>query len=383
MKTDDVTDRGMVVPSPLGWQSIPTRPRKAWHVGLAVFAAGFAVVLILNSITVPYYALSPGEALVANGPAGAVTVAGTHMGSGDVYLTTVALNDRVTLLNKLFAFTHPDTQLIKKQLVTGNATPAQYAQQNQQEMTDSQLFAKVAALRRLGYTVPEQGDGALVEQIAPNSPADGKFRVGDVIKQIDGKTVSIVTDATTDIRRHKAGDTVTIEVARPGSGSALTAIAVQPVACGSTNCPQNPQQPLVGISLVTDQQHFALPAMPKLAITTNDIGGPSAGLAFTLGAIDALTTHDLTGGHKVAVTGTIDPDGNVGPVGGVVQKTVAVERAGCEYFLVPPDEYADASAKAKGHHLTVVKVTSLDDALRFLQTIGGNMTGVPPTGSTG
>ncbi len=79
----------------------------------------------------------------------------------------------------------------------------------------------------------------------------------------------------------------------------------------------------------------------------------------------------------MAVTGTIDADGNVGPVGGVAQKTIAVERAGIHYFLVPPDEYDGALAKAKGHHLTVVKVATLDDALRFLKSIGGNMHGIP------
>ena len=81
-------------------------------------------------------------------------------------------------------------------------------------------------------------------------------------------------------------------------------------------------------------------------INVGDIGGPSAGLALTLGLIDALSTGDLTGGHPVAATGTINLDGTVGDVGGVAQKTVAVRKAGAQVFLVPPQEYATAKDEA-------------------------------------
>ncbi len=92
------------------------------------------------------------------------------------------------------------------------------------------------------------------------------------------------------------------------------------------------------------KQRAVLPV--NATIDPGNVGGPSAGLAFTLGLIDALSGGDLTGGKKVAVTGTIGPDGEVGPVGGVPQKTVAVNRSRAVAFLVPPEEYEDAVKKA-------------------------------------
>jgi PDZ domain-containing protein len=367
----------MVVPSPLGWEPIAARPRALWRWALGAIALVIAAVITLNVVSVPYFALLPGKALAVNGSGAPVTIKAAHKGSGDVFLATVLLSTHVTLWDRVFAFSHPDTQLIKKTDLTGGASPAQFAQQNAQEMTDSQLFAKVAALRRLGYAVPEHGDGALILQVQPGSPADGPLKAGDVVKKVDGKVIGLASDATVAIRGHKPGDLVVLQIARPGSSPQTTDVTVRPIQCGAQLCPSDPRRPLIGVGLATDKDHFDLPLQVGLSIATDNIGGPSAGLAFALGAIDALTTSRLTGGHRVAVTGTIDADGNVGPVGGVQQKTVAVENAGCEYFLVPPDEFAAASAKARGHHLTVAKVATLDDALRFLKTIGGDESGIP------
>jgi PDZ domain-containing secreted protein len=107
-----------------------------------------------------------------------------------------------------------------------------------------------------------------------------------------------------------------------------------------------------------------------IRMSTDGIGGPSAGLAFTLGIINSLSGGHLTGGHIVAATGTIHPDGTVGDVGGVKEKTVAVKRAGATLFLVPPQEYAVARAKA-GAGLKVVAVSSLSQAISVLEHQGG------------
>ena len=124
------------------------------------------------------------------------------------------------------------------------------------------------------------------------------------------------------------------------------------------------------MALGTKAHKFDYPFDVK--IDTSGIGGPSAGLAFTLALIDDLTPGELTGGRDVAVTGTIDVNGTVGEVGGVVQKTAAVRKAKATLFLVPPGEYADA-AKHAGKHLKVVKVSTLKDALAALGANGGDV----------
>jgi PDZ domain-containing protein len=118
------------------------------------------------------------------------------------------------------------------------------------------------------------------------------------------------------------------------------------------------------------------PELPfPVSVNAGAIGGPSAGLAFTLAILDALSNGKLTGGHKVAATGTIDPEGDVGEVGGVQEKTVAVEQAGARVFFVPKAEYADAQSVAHGS-LKIVPVTTLGQVLQVLQhSYGGDLAG--------
>jgi Lon-like protease len=102
-----------------------------------------------------------------------------------------------------------------------------------------------------------------------------------------------------------------------------------------------------------------------------NIGGPSAGLALTLGLLDALSSGQLTGGLKVAATGTIDPLGHVGPIGDAAQKAVAVRRAGATVFFVPPANYKDAKSEAGS--MKVYQVTTLEQALQDLKSLGGEV----------
>jgi PDZ domain-containing protein len=118
------------------------------------------------------------------------------------------------------------------------------------------------------------------------------------------------------------------------------------------------------------QQDWQFPV--KVTVHTQNIGGPSAGLAMTLGIIDKLSTGRLTGNRIVAATGTIDPNGNVGDVGGVAQKTVAVEQAGATVFFVPSVELKTAQSKASPR-LHVYAVNNLDQVLRILKHLGGRV----------
>ena len=102
-----------------------------------------------------------------------------------------------------------------------------------------------------------------------------------------------------------------------------------------------------------------------VTIDTGDLGGPSGGLAFALTLLDVLTPGELTNGQRVAATGTISPDGTVGPVSGIRQKTMAVRRAGVEIFLVPRAEYDEVLALAGD--VRVVPVDTFDDAVNALQ----------------
>ncbi|POX43163.1 S16 family serine protease [Streptomyces sp. Ru72] len=118
----------------------------------------------------------------------------------------------------------------------------------------------------------------------------------------------------------------------------------------------------------------------KVTLKLADVGGPSAGLLFTLGIIDKLNGNgaggDLTGGRTIAGTGTIDSSGQVGPVGGVALKTQAAKRDGATVFLVPRAECADAKAELpKG--LRLVPVTTLKSAIDALVSLEKAKDSVP------
>jgi PDZ domain-containing protein len=128
----------------------------------------------------------------------------------------------------------------------------------------------------------------------------------------------------------------------------------------------------IGISIVQHNSGISLP-FPVEIVPQKVSGGPSAGLMFTLGIYDLVTSQDLTGGRKIAGTGTIDLEGNVGPIGGVQQKMVAAERAGAEYFLSPTENYPDALAMAT--RITVIEVATAQDAINFLRSLPPLQTG--------
>jgi PDZ domain-containing protein len=116
-----------------------------------------------------------------------------------------------------------------------------------------------------------------------------------------------------------------------------------------------------------------------VTIDSGNVGGPSAGLAFTLAVLDVLTPGEITGGHRVAATGTMALDGTVGPVGGAAQKAVTVRDAGYEVFLVPSDELEEVRATV-GDDLRVIAVDTLAEALDALDSLGGNAGSLAGTG---
>lgn len=120
----------------------------------------------------------------------------------------------------------------------------------------------------------------------------------------------------------------------------------------------------------------------KVELSLADVGGPSAGLLFTLGVIDKIDGDgrggDLTGGRVIAGTGTITPDGTVGAVGGVSLKTQAAGRDGATVFLVPKGECSDAGA-ALPKGMRLIPVDTLSDAVTSLKALkdGGSVPSCP------
>jgi len=106
-----------------------------------------------------------------------------------------------------------------------------------------------------------------------------------------------------------------------------------------------------------------------------NVGGPSAGLMFSLAVVDKLTTGDLNGGKFIAGTGTITGDGKVGSIGGITHKMLAAQEAGATAFLVPADNCAEAKT-AHDDAMKLIKVDTLSTAVDALKTYSAG--GEPP-----
>lgn len=370
-RTDVDTIDQMVVPPPPGWDTSETSNWRWLRWGAPAF---IVVLLLLGSmqVSLPYYALAPGEARQVNDLI-SVPKDRAFPPRGEVLLSTVSLS-RVNALQAFFGWLDSDVDVLPEDQILGTTPRGRFTQQNIQEMDTSKQLAAVVALRRLGYEVAEQGKGAVVVQVEKEAPASGRLVQGDVITGIDGRPAALSQEVVEAIRQHKPGESVRLDVLGAKGGTRVEEVVLGERPDGAAG--------YLGVVLKTKEQRFDYPF--DVVIDSGTIGGPSAGLAFTLGVLDTLTAGELTGGKKIAATGTIEIDGRVGDVGGVVQKTAAVRDAGASVFLVPPGEYEDARGHA-GSRLQVIKVTSLDDAIAALAGLGGDVSalGVAPAGTPG
>lgn len=356
-----VTTSEMVPPaSATTWEppfSEEPRRRSRWL--WAIPAALVALLLgVLALVPIPYYSLSPGLARQVNDLV-VIDGAQVYPPDGEVLLTTVSLR-HVTAFEAVAGWFDGDVEVLHEDVLFPPSIEDPTAF-NLALMRSSKETALLVAFQQLGYPVAEHGEGALVIGVMPGLPAEGVFEPGDVILRVDGAAVTTSGQAVAALSGRSPGENVRFTVfslSRDDTREEIVQLAEREGG-GS----------VVGVNLQTYLPRFDFPF--EVDIDSGTIGGPSAGLAFTLAVLDALTPGELTGGRTVAATGTIDIDGRVGPVGGVGQKTVAVKEAGATVFLVPRSEAPVARAKA-GDSLRVVGVETLDDALRALTELGGN-----------
>ncbi len=208
--------------------------------------------------------------------------------------------------------------------------------------------------------------GALIDDVVAGGPAEELLSGGDVITALDGETIGSFEDIVNALRSRRSGEAIEVVAVREVDGEATE-------VTGEVVLGTRPFERL-GLSNVLTQ--FVDEDLPfDVDITTEDIGGPSAGLAFTLTVLDLLTPGDLTGESEIVVTGTIDRNGNVGPIGGVHQKAFAARDAGADVFIVPSANVE--TARAAVDDVRIEPVDTLAQALELIAELGGNAGDLP------
>jgi PDZ domain-containing protein len=223
-----------------------------------------------------------------------------------------------------------------------------------------------------------------VVEVCRDAPAHGELETGDQVLAVDGTDVTDVTQIRSLVAAHRPGDVVTVTFDRNGATHTARITAGKVHTEGSGNTAEQTCVPAGGSTtgrpcLGVSSQEFVTYQFPvDIKIDTQLVGGPSAGLAFTLAIIDDLTPGSLTGGKRVAVTGTVDPEGRVGEVGGVEQKAITARTNGVQLMIVPKSEVKDARRGAGD--VRVVGVENVAQALDALHAAGG--VEVPPPSTT-
>ena len=326
-------------------------PGRILALGLVLLAAALALLVIPSS----QYVFLPDP---AHPVAPLVTVpGGKDPTRGGVYFVDVVVR-KATLLERLFGGLHDGADLYPAKAVNPPGVGEQQRRRiDLQDMHRSQEIAAAVALRAAGKKVVLRPVGARVAFVEDGKPAVGKLEPDDVIVAVNGARVRGPKDVFTRMRKTAVGDSVHFTVRR---GKQSLVIPIKTVAADS-----GPRRPVVGVFLEAALD-IHLPF--NVRIDAGNVGGPSAGLAFALEVMEELG-RDVVHGHRVAATGEIFPDGTVGPIGGIKQKTIGARQAHVDAFLVPAGDNArDAKKHAAG--LRILPVENFSQALRALATLG-------------
>lgn len=326
--------------------------------------------LLLSVVTVPFVALGPGPTFdtlgeidgkqvvdikTTDGVAGQVT----HPTSGHLNMTTVSQRDGLTLGQALVLWMSGRDQLIPRELVyPPDKSKDDIDKGNTEDFKRSEDDAEYAALSYLKYP-----KAVTVESVEEKGPSAGKLERGDAIDMVNNVEVPDLKAFQDVVKDTKPGEQIVIDYRRKngGVGTATITLGKHP----------EKDQGYLGIGVLD------APWAPfDIEFNLANIGGPSAGLMFSLAVVDKLTTGELNDGKFVAGTGTIDAEGKVGSIGGITHKMLAAREAGATVFLVPAENCAEART-AHEDGLQLVKVETLTTAVDALNAISAG--GEPPT----
>lgn len=344
-----------------------------WRVAAVVLGIG---VIVLASALVPARTLAaiiPGQRLIdqelvaqkpgsARSTAARVTISadGIDQPEGSILFTTVQLDTSISVFDWLNGEIDDDIDLRPRSEVIGDQSDSVRRERNLEMMRVSKDAAVIAALHHLEIDVFEE-TGLGIDTVLDDGPAEGLLVAGDVIIAVDGTPITGFESLQTELADRSPGEVGTITVEN------IDTLETRDVELVWGDHPERPGDAYIGINIVPRQEELPLPF--DVDIDSGNIGGPSAGLAFTLTILDLLTEGELTGGRNVAVTGTISANGTVGPVGGSGQKAAAARDAGAAAFIVPLDMVDEATPHAGD--MPVIGVASLDEALDALADLGG------------
>lgn len=341
---------------------------------VALLSAGALAVLVTIALVlpVPYVKLAPGPTFNVIGQEGdepflSITGTTTYLVTGNLDMTTVRESGGprggLTFVEAIGAWFSTADAVVPRELIYPDDVTGDEVRQRQARLFSTSESDAIGAA--LGYLNIPATTEVVATAVLDDAPAGSVFEPRDAILSIDGVPIGSPSDVVDAVQAQPIGTSFTFEVERQGEKVEFDV--------ESAENPDNPGKPYLGVTVGV----YITPDF-DIDFTLQDVGGPSAGLMFATGIIDKLTPEDLTGGGYVAGTGTIKPDGTVGPIGGIRQKLTGARDAGAELFVMPERHCAEA----QGHipdGLQVVPVATLDEAITAIRSwVAGEPTAACP-----
>ena len=280
----------------------------------------------------------------------------TYPTSGELNLLTVYIDGSrerpLTWLEVAQAWFDPSRSVLPIDAVYPDGqTDEQADEQSAAAMSSSQQDSVAAALNELGIDFDSV---MVISDVIDDTPADGVLEANDEVVMANGTPVENIEELRDVIVDAGVGADVVLGIVRDGVELDVTVV---PIA-GTDG------SPVIGIVGGARYEEFPI----EVNIQLENVGGPSAGMMFALGIYDKLTPGELTGGEDIAGTGTIVGSGEVGAIGGIIQKMYGARAAGADWFLAPVSNCDEVVGNIPSG-IEVFAVSTLDEAISAIDAI--------------
>lgn len=341
---------------------------------ISLYAVFLVMIAVLLLYRIDAYIMKPGSAYDVSK---FVTVEGSDADrEGSMSLMTVAMQ-QATPLTYLWAKTQKYQKLMDiNQVRNPLEDDEEYSVRQLKLMTDSQFNAKYVAFEKAGLAVDVRFKGVFVLNVLDGGASDGILKAGDEIIEVEGQKIENQAMLVELLKTKQFDDEISIRIVRNKKQREET-VTLKEIP--------GTEEKRAGLG-ITYAESKTIETTPEVLMKTEDIGGPSAGLMFTLEILNQLLDGNLSKGYNIAGTGEMLTDGKVGRIGGIDYKVIAADRDGIDIFFAPDDEISDElkakypdlesnyatavkTAKDIGTKMKIVPVKNIDDAINYLEKL--------------
>lgn len=292
--------------------------------------------------------------------------------SGTFNLMTISLAKSTPVTYALSRFSDARKLLPAQSVRMHGENEDEYRLRQERLMANSKYNAIMVAFKTANIPVKIDLEGVLVMKVLKKGASSNLLEIGDIIHEIDGTPLTYSGEFAELIAGKSKGDKVRLTVERGEEKKEIDIVLKE--------IPNSDGRIGIGVQF---EENKVITTNPEVSIETSNIGGPSAGLMFTLEILNRLVEEDLTKGYEIAGTGEMLEDGSVGRIGGADFKVMAADKDDVDIFFAPddelPDEVKKMNPKVRSNYeealqtaekinssMTIVPVKTIDDALTYL-----------------